>query len=168
MWAYIYRVVRTRNYNFGYHSTHDRLKGNDTGHLLFFWIFGSMIIFFGPVCIYLVVRFRSNDPVSKIVLFFFLEFCWFVDAGNNFWNVMGIEGEPPTPEQVAYIRNKIYNYIEDNGQGNIFGASFNDVTRLGFWGVVNKLTKAILWIYGDNTNDLNKCCDNVFILLLQY
>jgi hypothetical protein len=30
---------------------------------------------------------------------------------------MGIEGEPPTSEQTAYIRNKIYSYIEDNGQG---------------------------------------------------
>ena len=30
---------------------------------------------------------------------------------------MGIEGEPPTTEQVAYIRNKISNYLDDNGQG---------------------------------------------------
>jgi hypothetical protein len=30
---------------------------------------------------------------------------------------MGIEGEPPTSEQVAYIRNKIVNYVEDHGQG---------------------------------------------------
>ena len=31
---------------------------------------------------------------------------------------MGIEGEPPTPEQVAYIRNKVVNYVEDHGQGS--------------------------------------------------
>jgi hypothetical protein len=31
---------------------------------------------------------------------------------------MGIEGEPPTPEQVAYIRNKVNSYIDENGQGN--------------------------------------------------
>ena len=30
---------------------------------------------------------------------------------------MGIEGEPPTAEQTAYIRNKVANYIGDNGKG---------------------------------------------------
>ena len=30
---------------------------------------------------------------------------------------MGVEGELPTAEQVAYIRSKIDNYIENNGKG---------------------------------------------------
>jgi hypothetical protein len=30
---------------------------------------------------------------------------------------MGIEGELPTPEQVAYIRKEIVKYVEENGQG---------------------------------------------------
>lgn len=40
---------------------------------------------------------------------------------------MGIEGEPPTPEQVAYIRNKISNYIDDNGQ-DVFDS--RDINRI--------------------------------------
>ena len=30
---------------------------------------------------------------------------------------MGVEGELPTAEQVAYIRGKIDNYVENNGEG---------------------------------------------------
>ena len=50
---------------------------------------------------------------------------------------MGIEGEPPTPEQVAYIRNKINNYVDDNGQGNV------GLTKLMNKNVTSNLCKEI-------------------------